>query len=979
MQSLSLKRVVIPARNNKTRWDLEVKNGAIQTIRPSDQQQTEPEVTSDMLLPALCHPHIHLDKPYILTCNHSPSRHHPDYSDLAPTSGSFGEALTNTSEAKKRYTRDDLYMRGAQLLAASYRQGVTSLRAFVEIDHVTDTLALETAIKLKDEFAHLVTVQICAFAQDPVFSGDFGAQNREAIQSALSNFAHAIDVLGTTPYVEKAREAAAENIEWAVKTALANDLHLDFHLDYNLEPSSSLQPLTYTVIDVLQKHQWANEADKSKTIVLGHCTQLSTICASELEDLAEKIKESKLPVHFVGLPTSDLFMMGRPDSGNASSKPHSRPRGTLQVPSLIKNYGLSACLGVNNVGNAFTPFGSGDPLQLASWGVGIYQAGTVDDARVLHDDGDIIEGDNWHPMLLVKNEQSLSLPAKLGVPISECCRYFAAAAETCRTWCQRAKKGDGVQWKLGAQGEFESPKTGREEYFQKERMKGAKTEATGEGSEARKAKNRRRAATAFCCKEKSVNDRRVTVAVALPTLARAALKKRQIPATDLRIALVEKLSNYVLDLQDFPRAPSPRHRDCAERPPFSEARASVPVVADRQISHLSPAGTRSHKASAAQLHSCIKIQPGLNLRARDNLKPVDPLPKATLALSQSFGEATEAVAKMAQPTAEPVEDYDYEALPPNFSLAQNMVAGAFAGIATRMQIVNSSTAYKGMVDGTMRIAAGEGILKLWRGMSSVVVGAGPAHAVYFATYEAVKHAMGGNQVGVHHPLAAATSGAAATIASDAFMNPFDAHLSAVIKQRMQIKNSSKMYRSMWDCARYVYRNEGLSAFYVSYPTTLSMTVPFTALQFLAYESISTSMNPDKKYDPITHCTAGAVAGGFAAALTTPMDVIKTMLQTRGSATDPELRSVNGFMAGCRLMYRREGMRGFFKGVKPRIVTTMPSTAICWSAYEFSKTLLDREAVLAATGDETCHRSRICRTVSTSERLTVAPSFAAGGG
>lgn len=31
---------------------------------------------------------------------------------------------------------------------------------------------------------------------------------------------------------------------------------------------------------------------------------------------------------------------------------------------------------------------------------------------------------------------------------------------------------------------------------------------------------------------------------------------------------------------------------------------------------------------------------------------------------------------------------------------------------------------------------------------------GPAHAVYFATYEAVKHAMGGNKAGVHHPLAA---------------------------------------------------------------------------------------------------------------------------------------------------------------------------------------------------------------------------------
>ena len=33
---------------------------------------------------------------------------------------------------------------------------------------------------------------------------------------------------------------------------------------------------------------------------------------------------------------------------------------------------------------------------------------------------------------------------------------------------------------------------------------------------------------------------------------------------------------------------------------------------------------------------------------------------------------------------------------------------------------------------------------------------GPAHAVYFATYEAVKHAMGGNKGNEHHPLAAGT-------------------------------------------------------------------------------------------------------------------------------------------------------------------------------------------------------------------------------
>lgn len=153
---------------------------------------------------------------------------------------------------------------------------------------------------------------------------------------------------------------------------------------------------------------------------------------------------------------------------------------------------------------------------------------------------------------------------------------------------------------------------------------------------------------------------------------------------------------------------------------------------------------------------------------------------------------------------------------------------------------------------------------------------------------------------------------------------------------MQMHNSALKYKSMSACAKYVYKTEGLSAFYVSYPTTLSMTVPFTALQFLAYESISTTMNPSKAYDPLTHCSAGAVAGGFAAALTTPMDVVKTMLQTRGTATDPELRNVSGFMAGAKLLHRREGFRGFFKGVRPRVITTMPSTAICWSAYEACK-------------------------------------------
>lgn len=54
----------------------------------------------------------------------------------------------------------------------------------------------------------------------------------------------------------------------------------------------------------------------------------------------------------------------------------------------------------------------------------------------------------------------------------------------------------------------------------------------------------------------------------------------------------------------------------------------------------------------------------------------------------------------------------------------------------------------------------------------MVLGAGPAHALHFATYEYCKEYFGATSDG-HHPLASAAAGACATLAHDAMMNPFD--------------------------------------------------------------------------------------------------------------------------------------------------------------------------------------------------------------
>lgn len=322
---------------------------------------------------------------------------------------------------------------------------------------------------------------------------------------------------------------------------------------------------------------------------------------------------------------------------------------------------------------------------------------------------------------------------------------------------------------------------------------------------------------------------------------------------------------------------------------------------------------------------------------------VADVPVTTQQQDVSLGSRAAAASAVLAPAADDAEEYDYEALPENSSMTANALAGAFAGIMehtvmypvdaikTRMQVANSKTVYSGIVQAVSKISAAEGAGSLWRGISSMVMGAGPAHAVYFGVYEFVKNELG-TENGDPTPLVSAAAGAAATITSDALMNPFD-----VIKQRMQV--NTNQYPTMSKCMSEVYKAEGLSAFFVSYPTTLMMNIPFAAINFTVYEEASKLLNPTKTYDPLVHCIAGGVAGATAAAITTPLDVVKTVLQTKGmlpASAETSAAQLNSFMSGVRYIYRNNGLAGFAKGMRPRIVSNMPSTAICWTSYEMAK-------------------------------------------
>ncbi|KAI7805739.1 mitoferrin-2 [Triplophysa rosa] len=298
--------------------------------------------------------------------------------------------------------------------------------------------------------------------------------------------------------------------------------------------------------------------------------------------------------------------------------------------------------------------------------------------------------------------------------------------------------------------------------------------------------------------------------------------------------------------------------------------------------------------------------------------------------------------------ANDLSEPDYEGLPQGASTSTHMLAGAVAGIMehclmfpidcvkTRMQSLQPEpdARYRNVMDALRRIVRTEGIWRPIRGLNATAVGAGPAHALYFACYERLKKVLSDAiHPGANSHLANGTAGCVATLLHDAAMNP-----SEVVKQRMQMYNSP--YRGVLDCVRCVWKREGALAFYRSYTTQLTMNVPFQALHFLTYEYLQELLNPQRHYHPSTHVVSGALAGAIAAAATTPLDVCKTLLNTQESlalnSVSQRERRISGLGHAFRTVYRLGGLPAYFKGVQARVIYQMPSTAISWSVYEFFK-------------------------------------------
>ena len=93
----------------------------------------------------------------------------------------------------------------------------------------------------------------------------------------------------------------------------------------------------------------------------------------------------------------------------------------------------------------------------------------------------------------------------------------------------------------------------------------------------------------------------------------------------------------------------------------------------------------------------------------------------------------------------------------------------------------------------------------------------------------------------------------------------------------------------------------------------------------------------RKLDPVQAGLCGSLAGGLAAAVTTPLDVVKTRLMlSNSSSNQPRL----GIVATATLIYKKEGPKAFFKGIVPRVTWISIGGSIFLGVYEAASNLLN---------------------------------------
>ncbi|CAK7292663.1 mitochondrial S-adenosylmethionine carrier protein isoform X3 [Vulpes vulpes] len=242
----------------------------------------------------------------------------------------------------------------------------------------------------------------------------------------------------------------------------------------------------------------------------------------------------------------------------------------------------------------------------------------------------------------------------------------------------------------------------------------------------------------------------------------------------------------------------------------------------------------------------------------------------------------------------------------------SLVAGGVAGVAVDLILFPLDT-IKTRLQSPQGFNKAGGFRGIYAGVPSAAIGSFPNAAAFFITYEYVKWFLHTDSSSYLMPVKHMLAASAGEVVACLIRVP-----SEVVKQRAQVSASSRTFQ--------IFSN------------ILYTEIPFSLVQFPMWESLKAlwSWRQDHVVDCWQSAVCGAFAGGFAAAVTTPLDVAKTriMLAKAGSST-----ASGNVLSALHGVWRTQGLSGLFAGVFPRTAAISLGGFIFLGAYEQTRSLL----------------------------------------
>jgi len=285
---------------------------------------------------------------------------------------------------------------------------------------------------------------------------------------------------------------------------------------------------------------------------------------------------------------------------------------------------------------------------------------------------------------------------------------------------------------------------------------------------------------------------------------------------------------------------------------------------------------------------------------------------------------------------------------------RHLVAGGVAGAVSRtctapldrlkvLLQVHGGRKQASLVDTFKYMLKEGGVKGLWRGNGINVIKIAPESAMKFLAYDEMKKHIKGNDSRDLFIYERFMAGSFAGALSQTVIYPLE-----VMKTRLALRKTGE-FKSILECAKKIYRAEGMKVFYKGYWPNLFGIIPYAGIDLAVYETLKAYcveryVEENRSPNALVLLSCGTFSSCCGQLAAYPLALIRTKLQSQaGLAGKLALPKEQTHALGLfRYIVRTEGLKGLYRGIVPNFCKVAPAVSISYYVYERTRSHLGVE-------------------------------------